>query len=62
MPLLKGPWIATLAFACFASSFSIRIVDPLVPMLGRDFDLTLGSAAYLPLVFALPYALFQIPA
>ncbi|MGP9822543.1 MFS transporter [Salinarimonas sp. NSM] len=51
--------IAIFAVAGFASTFSTRIVDPLVPTIAADLAVSVKSIALLATAFALPYALIQ---
>ena len=55
------PVLVVLALACFVSSLSMRIVDPVVPAIARDLGVEVSTAALLASAFALPYALSQLP-
>jgi predicted MFS family arabinose efflux permease len=48
-----------LAASCFVSSMSMRIMDPVVPDVARDFSLPPETVAMLATAFAFPYALGQ---
>ena len=48
-----------LAASCFVSSMSMRIIDPLVPEIGRDLGVDAASVALLASAFTFPYALGQ---
>ncbi|GGK48457.1 MFS transporter [Salinarimonas ramus] len=51
--------IAIFAIAGFASTFSSRIADPLVPTIASDLGASVKTIALLATAFALPYALIQ---
>lgn len=53
------PLLLLLALAGFASAFSIRIIDPLVPQLARDLATDVGTTALLASAFAFPCAFGQ---
>ncbi len=53
------PLLLILAVACFASAASIRVIDPLVPGIAREFSTSLEQAALLASAYTLPYALGQ---
>lgn len=53
------PILALLALAAFSSAYSIRILDPMVPELARDFGTQVTTVALLSTAFALPCALGQ---
>jgi predicted MFS family arabinose efflux permease len=53
------PILIVLALAGFASALSVRIFDPLVPAVARDFAADPKSVALLATAFALPYAIGQ---
>ena len=55
------PLLVVLALACFVSSLSMRIIDPVVPAIARDLGVDAATAALLVSAFALPYALAQLP-
>ena len=48
-----------LSFACFAGAISIRLIDPIVPDIARDFAIDPAIVALLTTAFAFPYALGQ---
>ncbi len=48
-----------LACACFVGSFSIRMVDPLVPAIASDLATAEANVSLLASAFAIPYALVQ---
>jgi predicted MFS family arabinose efflux permease len=48
-----------LAAGCFVSSMSMRIIDPVVPEIGRDFNVDAETVALLASAFTFPYALGQ---
>ncbi len=48
-----------LALGCFASSVTLRVVDPMVPTMARDFGLPVATVALLASAYAFPYALGQ---
>ncbi len=59
--LLRGlmPLLLILSCAAFVSAFSIRMIDPLVPAIAREFVLPVETAALLASAFTFPYALAQ---
>jgi len=54
------PIIFILGLAGFASAFSLRTADPLLPILAVDLDITLREAALVASAYTLPYALMQV--
>ncbi len=52
--------LALLSVAAFASMTSMRICDPLLPALARDFATTTGRAAQTISAFAIAYGLLQL--
>lgn len=53
------PLLLVLSIAAFVSAFTIRLIDPLVPAIARDFGLSVESAAMLASAYTFPYALSQ---
>lgn len=53
------PFIAALSLCCFAAALIIRMVDPLIPDIARDFAARPENMALLASAFAFPYALGQ---
>lgn len=53
------PILLVLALGTFVSAFCIRIIDPVVPQIARDFDTSIEMAAMLASAFTFPYALGQ---
>ncbi|MGL4396556.1 MAG: MFS transporter [Hyphomicrobium sp.] len=51
--------LPVLATGCFVSSMAMRLIDPLVPEIARDLQVSAGSVALLASAFTFPYALFQ---
>jgi predicted MFS family arabinose efflux permease len=51
--------LAVLGLTGFASNIAIRIVDPIVPILAREFGVAVAVAALLASAYSLPYALGQ---
>ncbi len=51
--------ITLLSFAAFASAASVRVCDPMLPDLAREFDTTPGSAANVVWAFLVVYGLTQ---
>ncbi|MGL4242336.1 MAG: MFS transporter [Beijerinckiaceae bacterium] len=51
--------LAILGLTGFAANIAIRIVDPIVPLLAREFDVAVTIAALLASAYTLPYALGQ---
>lgn len=57
--MTPGTLIAVLGLTGFAANIAIRIVDPIVPLLAREFDVAVSVAALLASAYTLPYALGQ---
>jgi predicted MFS family arabinose efflux permease len=55
------PLLAVLSIVAFVSAMSIRIMDPMLPAIAREFAQSPDTVAYLATAFALPYALGQLP-
>jgi predicted MFS family arabinose efflux permease len=53
------PFIVALSLCCFAAALIIRMVDPLVPEIAREFASTPEHMALLASAFAFPYAFGQ---
>jgi predicted MFS family arabinose efflux permease len=53
------PILLVLSIAAFVSAFAIRMIDPLVPAIGRDFSVPVATAAMLASAYTFPYALAQ---
>ncbi len=53
------PLLLILSCICFVASLSIRILDPVVPQIARDFATSPESIALLATAVALPYAFSQ---
>lgn len=51
--------LPVLAASCFVSSMSMRVIDPTVPDIARDLQVSVASAALLASAFTFPYALGQ---
>jgi predicted MFS family arabinose efflux permease len=51
--------LAVLGLTGFAANIAIRIVDPIVPLLAREFDTAVTTVALLASAYTLPYALGQ---
>ncbi len=51
--------LVVLGLTGFAANIAIRIVDPIVPLLAREFDVAVTLAALLASAYTLPYALGQ---
>ena len=51
--------IGLMAFAAFASGFSLRISDPLLPQIALDFATSVGAASAIVTAYAVPYGLTQ---
>lgn len=54
------PFTFLLGLAGFASAFSMRAVEPTLPLIAGDLNVTLEQAALLASAFALPYAATQL--
>ncbi|MBC9208162.1 MFS transporter [Roseomonas aerophila] len=61
-PAAKPPLaiLPLLAAAAFASGCGARMLDPLLPLLARDFHVTVAETAVVISAFTLPYGLSQI--
>lgn len=53
------PLLLVLSIAAFVSAFTIRMIDPLVPAIGRDLGVPVETAALLATAYTFPYALAQ---
>jgi predicted MFS family arabinose efflux permease len=53
------PLLLVLAFGTFVSALSMRIIDPVVPQIAREFGVGLATAAMLSAAFTFPYAIGQ---
>lgn len=53
------PLLFVLALGCFAGALSLRIVDPIVPEIARDYQALAATVAFLASAFAFPYAFSQ---
>jgi predicted MFS family arabinose efflux permease len=51
--------LVILGLSGFAANIAIRIVDPIVPLLSREFDVAVSTVALLATAYTLPYALGQ---
>jgi MFS transporter, YNFM family, putative membrane transport protein len=52
--------IGLLAVTAFASGFSLRISDPLLPQIAADFGRSVGAASAIVTAYAVPYGLTQV--
>ncbi|MEB0138073.1 MULTISPECIES: MFS transporter [unclassified Undibacterium] len=52
--------IPVLSLAALGSGISLRVMDPLLPLLVREFGITLGTAAQAITVFAIAYGVSQL--
>ena len=52
--------IVALALAAMASGMSLRVADPLLPRLAREFSIPLGQASQVVTAFAVAYGLAQV--
>ena len=52
--------VPLLSLAGFAIVAVMRITDPLLPVIARDFDVTVGQAGVVVTAFAVGYGLFQL--
>ena len=59
-PAVPRGAIAALAAAAFASGASLRVNDALLPLLAREFDVALGTAAQVVGAFAVAYGCAQL--
>ncbi len=53
------PLLFLLSVAAFVSAFSIRMIDPLVPAIAKDFAVSVETAAMLASAYTFPYAFSQ---
>ena len=51
--------ILVMALAAFASGFSLRISDPLLPQIALEFSASVGAAAAIVTAYAIPYGFTQ---
>jgi predicted MFS family arabinose efflux permease len=51
--------IALMAMAAFASGFSLRLSDPLLPQVALEFGTSVGAASAIATAYAIPYGLTQ---
>jgi predicted MFS family arabinose efflux permease len=51
--------ISLMALAAFASGFSLRVTDPLLPQIALDFKTSVGAASAIVTAYAIPYGLMQ---
>jgi len=51
--------IVLMAFAAFASGFSLRMSDPLLPQIAADFRTSIGATSAIVTAYAIPYGLTQ---
>ncbi|WP_207458922.1 MFS transporter [Azospirillum sp. SYSU D00513] len=54
------PFLFVLALGGFASAFSLRTTDPMLPILAQDLGVSLSEAALLSSAYTLPYAVMQL--
>jgi predicted MFS family arabinose efflux permease len=52
--------IFLMAVAAFASGFSLRISDPLLPQIALDFDASVGTTSVIVTAYAIPYGITQV--
>jgi predicted MFS family arabinose efflux permease len=52
--------IGLMAVTAFASGFSLRISDPLLPQIAADFGTSVGAASAIVTAYAVPYGLTQV--
>ena len=57
LPALAVP---LLSLAAFGSGISLRVTDPLLPQLAKDFSVSLGDASLVITVFSIAYGLSQL--
>jgi len=53
------PFLFLVSIGCFASSVTLRMIDPLVPEIARDLERPIAAVALLSSAYAFPYALGQ---
>jgi predicted MFS family arabinose efflux permease len=51
--------IAVMSLAAFASGFSLRISDPLLPQVALEFGASVGAASAIVTAYAIPYGMTQ---
>ncbi len=54
-----GRVLNLMAFVIFATTLFMRSVDPVIPQIAQDLNVTTTTAAMLSTGFTLPYALVQ---
>ncbi|HEY2756957.1 MAG TPA: MFS transporter [Pseudolabrys sp.] len=52
--------IFLMAVAAFASGFSLRISDPLLPQIALDFNASVGTTSAIVTAYAIPYGITQV--
>jgi predicted MFS family arabinose efflux permease len=57
IPVLAVP---LLSLAAFASGISLRVTDPLLPLLAHEFGVTLGAASRVVMMFSIAYGMSQL--
>ncbi|HJV53992.1 MAG TPA: MFS transporter [Noviherbaspirillum sp.] len=60
LPPIPRAAVPLLSLAAFASGISLRVTDPLLPHLAREFGVSLGDASYVITFFAVAYGLSQL--
>ncbi|NEX62312.1 MFS transporter [Noviherbaspirillum galbum] len=60
LPAIPRSAVPVLSIAAFASGISLRVTDPLLPQLAREFGVSLGNASYVITFFAIAYGLSQL--
>ncbi|GAA0581493.1 MFS transporter [Craurococcus roseus] len=61
-PVLSAPPVGLFALAGFATGSGMRLLDPLLPLLAREFGVTVSAVAGLVAGFVVAYGLVQIGA
>ena len=59
-PAIPALAVPLLSLAAFGSGVSLRVTDPMLPQLARDFGVTLGQASNVITVFSIAYGLSQL--
>ncbi|MCU6433598.1 MFS transporter [Undibacterium sp. Jales W-56] len=57
---IPGIALPLLSLAAFGSGISLRVTDPLLPLLAKEFSIALGDASLVVTVFSIAYGLSQL--
>lgn len=60
LPAIPPLAVPLLSLAAFGSGISLRVTDPMLPLLSSEFGVTLGDASLVITVFSIAYGLSQL--